>query len=70
MQLPQHVMVEPSIVWTKEDSNFKLSTNQQLNFSSLMTSDSGQYTCTVTIEITGGASTDRKVSTDLVVYSK
>ena len=71
VQLPPQLMAEPSsIVWTKEDNDYQLSSSQQLTFNSLRTSDGGQYTCTVTIETTSGASAHGEASADLVVTSK
>ena len=70
VQLPPQLMAEPNFVWTKTESDYQPRSSQQLTFSSLRTSNGGQYTCTVTIEATGGASTHYEASTDLVVTSK
>ena len=67
MQLPPHLLVEASIVWTKQESIHQVDSSQQLNFNPLRTSDSGQYTCTMTIDrvnFTG------ETTADLIVTSK
>ena len=57
VMLVPHLVVEPSFVWTKEDNtSHSISSNQHLNFTSLRTSDSGNYTCIVTINTTNETS--------------
>ena len=49
VQLPPYLLVEASIIWTKLESIHQVGSSQQFNFNPLRTSDSGQYTCTMTI---------------------
>ena len=67
---PYYLTVEPSIVWTWQDDIFQNNTSQQLYFNSLKTSDSGQYTRTVTITITNETAVSGEYSIYLVVTSK
>ena len=47
------LVVEPSFAWTKEDNtSHSIGSEPHLNFTSLRTSDSSLYTCTVTLDIT------------------
>ena len=69
MQLPPYLLVEASIVWTRLESIRQVSSSQQLNFNHLKTSDSGQYTCTMTID-TDEVSFSGENTTDLMVTSK
>ena len=67
VQLPPYLLVEASIVWTKQESIRQVGSSHQLNFNPLRTSDSGQYACTMIIDRVNftGEST-----TDLIVTSK
>ena len=52
-----HLVVEPTIQWTKYDGTSVITssssgTNLLLNFNPLMTSDSNVYTCRASIDIT------------------
>ena len=69
VQLPPHLLVEASIVWTKLESISQFDSSQQLNFNPLRTSDSGQYTCTMTID-TDEVSISGENKTNLMVTSK
>ena len=69
MQLPPYLLVEASIVWTKQESICQVGSSQQLNFNPLKTSDSGQYTCTMTID-TDEVSFNGENKTNLMVTSK
>ena len=69
VQLKTHLLVEASIVWTKLESIHQVGSSQQLNFNPLRTSDSGQYTCTMTID-TDEVSFSGENTTDLIVTSK
>ena len=69
VQLPPHLLVEASIAWTKHESIRQVGSSQQLNFYPLKTSDSGQYTCTMTIDI-DEVSFSEENTTDLMVTSK
>ena len=69
VQLPPHLLVEASIVWTKRESIRQVGSSQQLNFNPLRTSDSGQYTCKMTID-TDEVSFNGKNTTNLIVTSK
>ena len=65
VQLPPYLLVEASIVWTKQESIRQVGSGQQFNFNPLRTSDSGQYTCTMTIDrvnFTGESTTDLMVT--------
>ena len=69
VQLPPYLLVEASIVWTKQESIHQVGSSQQFNFNPLRTSDSGQYTCTMTID-TDKVTFNGKNTTDLMVTSK
>ena len=69
MQLPPYLLVETSIVWTKQESIRQVGSRQQLQFNPLKTSDSGQYTCTMTID-TDEVSISGENTTELMVTSK
>ena len=69
VQLPPYLLVEASIVWIKQESIRQVGSSQQLNFNPLKTSDSGQYTCTMTIN-TDEVSFSGENTTDLMVTSK
>ena len=69
-----HQAVGLTIAWTRlEDSTsqrISLGSNPQLHLRPLRTSDSGQYTCTVTIVINDETSVSGEASIDLVVDSE
>ena len=69
VQLPPHLLVEASILWTKQESIHQVGSSQQLHFNPLRTSDSGQYTCTMTID-TDNVTFNGKNTTNLMVTSK
>ena len=69
VQLPPQLLEEGSIVWTKQESIHQVGSSQQLNFNPLRTSDSGQYTCRMTID-TDELSFSGENTTDLMVTSK
>ena len=69
MQLPPYLLVEASIVWTKQESIHQVGSSQQLNFNPLRTTDNGQYTCTMTID-TDEVSFSGENTTNLIVISK
>ena len=51
-----HLMVDPTIQWTRQDGAVVVTstgTSLLLNFNLLMKSDSGLYTCTANVTITG-----------------
>ena len=69
--LEPHLVVEPSFAWTKEDNTFQSKGfKPHLNFTSLRTSDSGHYTCTVTVNVTDEISVSGKDTLILMVTSK
>ena len=69
--LEPHVVVEPSFAWTKEDNtSHSIGSKPHLNFTSLRTSDSGNYTCTVTINTTNETSVSGEDTLCLMVTSK
>ena len=71
MTLVPHLVVEPSFGWTKEDNTSNsLGSKPHLNFTSLRTSDSGNYTCTVTINTTDETSVSGEDTMHLIVTSK
>ena len=66
--LVPYLVVEPSIVWTKQDNvsrRMSLDSNVQLDFIPLRTSDGGHYTCTVTIDISDETSVSANDSLNL-----
>ena len=66
-----HLEVEPSFTWTRQDSTSQsIGSEPHLNFTSLRTSDSSNYTCTVTIDITDGISISGKDTLNLIVAGK
>ena len=66
-----HLIVEPSYTWTRQNSTFQIiGSNPHLNFTPLRTSDSGHYTCTVTVNISDETFVSGEDSLDLVVTSK
>ena len=69
MQLPPYLLVEASIVWTKLESISQVGSSQQLIFTPLRTSDSGHYTCIMTID-TDEVSFSGRNTTNLMVTSK
>ena len=71
VMLEPHLVVEPSFTWTRQNSTSEIiGPNPYLNFTSLRTSDSGHYTCTVTVNITDKTFVRGEDSLDLVVTSK
>ena len=63
--------VELSFRWTRQDNTSQsIGSEPHLNFTPLKTSDSGNYTCTVTIDITNGISVSGKDTLNLIVASK
>ena len=71
VMLEPHLVVEPTFAWTKEDNtSYILGSKPHLNFTSLRTSDSGLYTCNVTVDITDKISISGEVSLYLMVTSK
>ena len=66
-----HLEVRPSFTWTRQDSTSQIiGSEPRLNFTPLRTSDSGNYTCTVTINITDRISVSGKDTLYLIVTSK
>ena len=71
MMLEPYLVVESSFAWTKEDNtSHSIGSEPHDNFTSLRTSDSGLYTCTVTVNITDEISITREDSLYFVVTSK
>ena len=55
MQIVAHLVVEPSIEWTRQDGtvlNASSGYSLQLNFNPLMISNSSLYTCQASVDIT------------------
>ena len=66
-----HLEVRPSFTWKRQDSTSQsIGSKPRLNFTPLRTSDSGNYTCTVTIDITDGISVSGRDTLNLIVASK
>ena len=71
VMLEPHLVVEPSFAWTKEDNtSHSIGSKPHFNFTSLRTSDSGNYTCTVTINTTNETSVIGEDTLCLMVTSK
>ena len=71
VMLVPHLVVEPSFTWTKEDNtSHSIGSKPQLNLTSLKTSDSGNYTCTVIINTTDETSVSGVDTLHLMVTSK
>ena len=69
--LEPHLVVEPSFTWTRQDSTSQIiGSNPHLDFTSLRTSDSSHYSCTVIANITDETSISGKDSLYLIVTSK
>ena len=63
--------VEPSFTWTRQDSSPQsIGSEPHLNFTPLRTSDSGNYTCTLTVNITDEISVSGEDTLNLIVTSK
>ena len=73
MQVVAHLVVEPSIEWTRQDGtvlNASSGYSLQLNFNPLMTSNSSLYTCQASVEVTGVVeSVSAEASRDLLLAS-
>ena len=71
VMLEPHLIVEPSFAWTRQDkTSHSIGSKPHLNFTSLRTSDSGHYTCTVTVNITDKISISGEDSIYIMVTSK
>ena len=71
VMLEPHLVVEPSFTWTKEDNtSHSIGSKSHLNFTSLRTSHSGNYTCIVTINTTNETSVSVEDTLSLLVTSK
>ena len=71
VMLEPHLVVEPSFAWIKDDNtSHNIGSEPHLNFTSLRTSDSGNYTCTVTINTTDETSVSGVDTLHLIVTSK
>ena len=71
VMLVPHLVVEPSFVWTKEDNtSHSIGSKPHLHFTSLKTSDSGNYSCTVMINTTDETSVSGEDTLYLIVTSK
>ena len=72
--LVAHLVVEPSIQWSKESGgvvNTSSGTSLPLSFNPLMTSDGDLYTCQASVDITSiSVSVSGEKSRDLIVRSK
>ena len=73
VQVVPHLVVEPSIVWTRQDGtqiNATSGSSLQLNFNPLKKSDFINYTCRASVDITGVVSVSGEHSIDLLVTSE
>ena len=71
VMLEPHLVAEPSFAWTKEDNtSYSIGSKPHLNFTSLRTSDSGNYTSTVTINTTDETSVSGEDTLCFIVTSK
>ena len=69
VMLEPHLAVEPSFAWTRQDSISQIIGSNSYHFTPLRTSDSGHYTCTVTVNIADETFASGEDSLDLVVTS-
>ena len=70
MQVVAHLVVEPSIEWTRQDGtvvNASSGYSLQLYFSPVMPSDITDYTCQASVSITGIVSVKAQASRDLLI---
>ena len=73
MKVVPHLVVEPSIEWTRQDGtvlNASTGSTLQLDFNPLHSSNSGHYTCRATIDIAGIASVSGENSRNLLLASE
>ena len=70
VEVVPHLVVEPSIVWTRQDGVPVITSHPQLRNYPLKTSDGSKYTCTASVDIPNVVSVSGTDSTDLVVASK
>ena len=73
MQVVPHLVVEPTIEWTRQDGTVLTASSGsslQLNFNPLMTSDSSHYTCQARVNITGVVSVSGQDSRDVLLAGK
>ena len=65
-----YLVVDPTIQWTRQDGAVvatSTGTRLQHNFNSLMKSDSGLYTCTANVTITGIVSLSGTASGEILL---
>ena len=70
MQVVAHLVVEPSIEWTRQDGtvvNASSGYSLQLYFSLVMPSDITDYTCQASVAITGIVSVKAQASRNLLI---
>ena len=73
VQVVDHLVVEPSVEWTRQDSSQVTATSGSslmLNFNPLRTSDGNNYTCTATVNVSGVVTVSGEESRVVVVSSK
>ena len=73
VQVVDHLVVEPSVVWTRQDGSQVTATSGSsllLNFNPLRTSDGNNYTCTATVNVTDVVTVSGEESRVVVVSSK
>ena len=73
MQVVDHLVVEPSVVWTTQNGSQVNATSGYsllLNFNPLRASDGNRYTCTAIINVPGVVTISGEESVNVVVQSK
>ena len=73
MQVVAHLVVEPSIEWTRQDGtvlNASSGSSLQLNFNPVVTSNGSNYTCQASVNITGVVYVTGHDSRNIIVICK
>ena len=73
MQVVDHLVVAPSVVWTKQDGSQVTATSGSsllLNYNPLRTSDGNHYTCTATVHVPSVVTVSGEESRVVIVSSK
>ena len=73
VQVVDHLVVEPSVVWTRKDGSQVTATSVSsllLNFNPLRTSDGNRCTCTATVHVPSVVTVSGEESRVVIVSSK
>ena len=73
MQVVAHLVLEPSIEWTRQDGtvvNASSGYSLQLNFNPVLPSNITDYTCRASIDVVGVVSLNGELSRDLMINSQ